>query len=79
MPRKGRPEVKEPKTYADPAIKEFIRLLRISAMSHIDFAKKSGLSRDIIYDWLNEKDTRISNLRVALNTLGYDLVVVKKG
>jgi len=78
MPRKGRPEVKEPKIYADPAIKEFVRLLRISALSHIDFAKKSGISRDSIYDWLNGRDTHITTIRAALNTLGYELIVVKK-
>lgn len=64
---------------AGSLIQEFSRILRQSGKTYPGFERESGIARRTIYNWLEAKDSpRLDMFRAALNTLDYDLAIVRK-
>lgn len=67
-----------PKVPVDPLIREFFGLLRAYNGRLVDFHVEAGISRDTVGAWRRGHSPSVSTLVAALNTLGYDLKIVRR-
>lgn len=72
----GPPELPIPET-ADPATKDFFKILESQEKSYADATLNTGVSAATLSNWKRGTEPTVTNLRKVLNTLGFDIKVVR--
>ena len=76
--RMGRPRRAASSTLADPAVKSLFEAMDLHGVKTCHVEQVAGLGARTIHKWRDGQEPKISTLRAALNSIGYEIVVMTK-
>lgn len=65
-------------TNCHPLVKELFRIMRNKGVFSAELARISGIERATFTRWKTHNSPNLTNIEACFNSLGYDLVVVKR-
>jgi DNA-binding phage protein len=68
-----------PVAQGHPLVREMFCLLGRSDLSLAALADKAGLARGTMIRWVDTNSPTVMNLEAALNALGYELAIQRRG